>query len=138
MTEEVLRKMEIERPTLWLCRKCWRIMPRTEAEKLPLRQCAPSGTTDWKCSACGAIGQFAPDSSPEFARFANDLVFGAYAARLQEAGYEVLEYSAQCDHGNHGHCTGKSRLTGRIFPPFNRCCCECHEDRKAAADKAEG
>ena len=129
MNDEELRKIGIEKPTRWICRKCWRIMPRTEAEKRSADQCAPGGTADWKCSSCGAVGEFASDSSPEWAEFANDLVHEAYSEALQQAGYEVLEYSAQCDHGDHGHCTGKNRITEEIPPHldwFKRCFCECH------------
>ena len=95
------------------------------------------------------FGQFASDSSPEWAEFANDLGFEALATSRQEAGYEVLEYSAQCDHGDHGHCTGKNRISEEIPPHLdwlNRCFCECHRgdvpsygerlagNRKASAD----
>ncbi len=103
-------------------------MPRTEADKRSVDLCAPGGTTDWKCSSCGAIGQFASDSSPQWAEFANDLVLEAYLAALQQAGYEVVEYSAQCAHGNHGLCAGKNRLTGKIPSPLDRCFCECHRE----------
>jgi hypothetical protein len=103
MADEVTRKIQIEQPRPWLCRKCGRILPRTEADKLLLDQCTPSKTEEWKCSWCGTAGQFASDSSPEWAEFANDLVFEAFGATLRQAGYEVLEYSAQCDHGDHGH-----------------------------------
>jgi len=124
-------------------------MPRTEAEKRSADQCAPGGTADWKCSSCGAVSEFASDSSPEWAEFANDLVHEAYSAALQQAGYDVLENSAQCDHGDHGHCTGKNRITEEIPPHldwFKRCFCECHRsdgpsygersagNRKASAD----
>jgi hypothetical protein len=115
-----MQMIESNKPTLWLCTKCWRIMPRADAEKLSLAQGASSGTADWNCSSCGAIGQFASDSSPQFAEFANDLVFEALAASIREAGYEVLAYSAQCDKGDHGHCPGtNNRLTAE-------CLCECH------------
>jgi len=110
-------------PTLWLCTKCWRILPRADAEKLSLAQGAPTGAADWKCPSCGAIGQFASDSSPEFAEFANDLVFSALAASMQEAGYDVLAYSAQCDKGDHEQCPGTNRAGE---PLFERCRCECH------------
>ena len=36
--------------------------------------------------------------------FANDLLFEQFAAALQEAGYDVPLYSAECDHGDHVHC----------------------------------
>jgi hypothetical protein len=101
-------------------------MPRTEAEKRSVDQCPPGGTRDWKCSSCGAIGQFVSDSSPEWAEFANDLVLEAYSAALRRAGYEVVAYSSDCDHGDHGHCAGKNRLTGKIPPVLARCLCECH------------
>jgi hypothetical protein len=100
-------------------------MPRADAEKLSLAQGASSGTADWKCSSCGAIGQFASDSSPQFAELANDLLFEALAASIQEAGYEVLAYSAQCDKGDHGRCLGTNRLTAECL----KCLCECHKVR---------
>jgi hypothetical protein len=118
--------MEIEEKGLWICTNCWKILPRAEAEHLVLdrSQLTVQGLT---CSSCNAFGQFVPDSSPEFAEFANDLLFEAFAARLQEAGYEVLMYSAQYDQGNHGHCPGKNRLTGEISASAERCFCQCHE-----------
>ena len=104
-------------------------MPRADAEKLSLAHGAPSGTPDWKCSSCGAIGQFASDSSPVFAEFANDLVFEALAANIREAGYDVLAYSTQCDKGDHEQCPGTNRLRAELS--FNRCLCECHRSAYA-------
>lgn len=100
-------------------------MPRTESEQLAHR--GDVAVRDLKCPSCSAVGQLVPESSSEFAEFANDLVFSSYAAKLQEAGYEVLAYSAQCDHRDHRHCDGKNRLAGEIPPPFERCSCPCHE-----------
>src|SRR5215470_3924267 len=111
--------IESNKPTLWLCTKCWKIMPRADAEKLSLDQCALTGTRDWKCSSCGAIGQFESDRSPKFWEFANDVIFPALAANMQEAGYEVPQYSSQCDKGDHQHCPGTNRLA-------DRCWCKCH------------
>ena len=71
------------------------------------------------------IGQLASDSSSEFKDFAVDLVFEAYAKALQEAGYEIPEYSAECDHGKHRDCSGKSRLTD-VPTRLERCWCLCH------------
>lgn len=101
-------------------------MPRTDAEQLALDRHQLTARS-LKCPSCAAIGQFVPDSSPDFAEFANDLVFEAYAATLQEAGYEVLAYSAQCDHGSHRLCDGKNRFVGEIPASFDRCFCPCHE-----------
>ena len=122
-------KLENEETTRWICRECWRIMPRTEAEKHSLDHSSTSKPLNWKCSSCGAVGRFASHSSPEWAEFANDLVFHAYAKCLQEAGYEVLEYSVECDRGDHGDCAAKNRLTGNIPPPLSRCWCRCHTNR---------
>ena len=58
-------------------------MPRMEAEILASTGGTHPDTTGRKCSSCGAIGKFASDSSDEFREFANDLVFWAYAAHLQ-------------------------------------------------------
>lgn len=108
-------------------------MPRTEAETVPDRRNVLSETGNWKCSACGAIGQFASESSAEWAEFANDLVFEAYAASLQKAGYEVKLYSAECDHGNHDHCSGKNPV--EAIPFLQDCRCECHTGGKPVAGK---
>jgi hypothetical protein len=68
-------------------------MPRAQAEKLLNSPSMLSDAKGWRCSSCGAIGHFASESSPEWVEFANDLVFEAYAAHLQKAGYEVEVYS---------------------------------------------
>lgn len=96
---------------LWICTKCWTIMPRAEAEALAVGG-KDAITTRCRCSSCGTIGQFASDSSEEFCGFANDLAFDAFAAHLQKAGYEGFApiYSQECDHGDHAHCAGKNRL----------------------------
>ena len=72
----------------------------------------------------GAIGQFASSLSDQWQEFVNDLVFDAFAASLQKAGYEVEMYSRECDHGDHERCAGKNRLRE---PTFQRCCCSCHK-----------
>ena len=110
-------------------------MPRAEAEVLATTDGMRAATAQWKCSACGASGHFAPDSSDEFAEFANDLVFDAYAAHLQKAGYEVEMYSQECDHGDHNHCPGKNRsrvrdedgVSKETITFFERCRCVCHK-----------
>jgi hypothetical protein len=97
-------------------------MPRVEAEKLPMDQCTANETKDWRCSWCGAIGQFASESIPEWHEFVVDLTYEDLAARLQEAGYEVIMYSAECDRGDHGDCFGKNRVTENS----RWCGCTCH------------
>ena len=103
-------------------------MPRIEAEKRSGDQSLPSKAKEWTCSACGNAGCFASDSSPAFGEFANDLVFEAYAASLQKAGYEIDMYSAECDRGNHSDCPGRNRLPQNAPPPLDRCWCLCHQD----------
>ncbi len=130
--------LEIKAPGLWICTSCWKIMPRAEAEHLELDQ-SHLTVQDLRCSSCNAVGKFVPESSPEFAEFANDLLFEAFAASLQTAGYEVLMYSAECDQENHGHCPGKNRLTGEIpysIPAsFGRCFCPCHESSERSVTR---
>jgi hypothetical protein len=99
-------------------------MPRAEAEVLGTTHGMHAQTEDWKCSSCAAIGQFASGSSDEWRQFANDLVFDAYAANLQKAGYAVEMYSQECDEGDHDHCPGKNRLS---VPNSDRCWCACHK-----------
>jgi hypothetical protein len=111
--------------TLWVCTMCWTIMPRIEAEKRSGPSSA-SSVIDWKCAKCGAIDNFADDTSPEFADFANDLVFEAYASHLQEAGYEIHQYSENCDVGRHSECHGESRMPDDVPSRFKRCWCPCH------------
>ena len=107
----------------WVCTKCWAIMPRAEAEKLSVKDGTNADAPDWRCSSCGAVGEFASDSSVEWGQFANDLLFDQFAASVQKAGYEVEVYSQQCDHGDHEHCSGKNRAS---IPNFERCLCNCH------------
>jgi hypothetical protein len=111
--------------TMWVCTKCWTIMPRIEAEKRSGPSSA-SSVIDWKCAKCGAIDNFADDTSPEFADFANDLVFEAYASHLQEAGYAIHQYSEHCDVGRHSDCHGESRMPDDVPSRFKRCWCPCH------------
>jgi len=126
--------MEIEPQKFWICTRCWKIMPRAEAEHLELDQ-SHLTVQDLRCSSCNAVGQFVPSSSPEFEEFANDLLFEAFAASLQRAGYEVLMYSAECDQGNHGHCPGKHRLTGEIPASVERCFCQCHKSSERSVTR---
>ena len=127
--------MDIEQPVLWVCKSCWKMMPRTEVEKLTLNR-GQITVPALKCSSCNAIGQFVPESSPEFADFANDLAFEVYTGKLREAGYESLEYSAQCDSGNHNLCAGKNRLPGEIPVSSERCFCRCHELSNRSGNKS--
>jgi|SRR5271157_4447386 len=110
--------------TAWLCTACRNILPKAEAEARTLRASEPSELGEWLCPQCSAIGQFVSDLSPEWADMANDLVFEAYAASLQKAGYEVILYSAECDREDHQQCKGKNRAG---YPEFDRCLCECHK-----------
>jgi hypothetical protein len=108
-------------------------MPRAEAEVLATTDGMRAATAQWKCSSCRAIGHFAPDSSDEFWEFANDLVFDAYAAHLQKAGYEVEMYSQECDHGDHEHCRAKNRVridgvSKETITFLERCRCLCHDE----------
>jgi hypothetical protein len=98
-------------------------MPRAEAEALAVGG-KDAATARCRCSSCGAIGQFASDSSEEWRDFANDLVFDAYAAHLQKAGYEVRAYSHECDNGDHEHCPDKNRLG---VTKHEHCWCVCHK-----------
>jgi len=119
----------------WICTKCWTIMPRAVVEVLAAADGNDPGIAHWICSSCSAIGHFASDSSDEWGQFANDLVFDAYAAHLQNAGYEVDVYSQECDYQDHDHCPGKNRLRIRevdglskeTIASFERCWCLCHK-----------
>jgi len=105
-------------------------LPKAKAEARLLHHSSSNGSTEWKCSQCGATDRFVSELSPEgeaiLGAIANDLVFEAYAALLQEAGYDVTLYSLQCDHGDHQACDGKNRAASGV-PGIDRCWCACHK-----------
>ena len=124
------------RPMKWVCTKCWAIRPRAEGERLPVKDGTHAESADGRCSSCGAVGKFASDSSHEWGQCENEILFDQFTANVQKAGYDVEWYSQQCDHGDHEHCSGKSRasmpnLCPASFLPFDRrhferCLCNCH------------
>ena len=130
----------------WICRRCGRFMPRAEAEALVSRHEAPADGA--ACSLCGAPDALFARTSPEGADFISDMTFDAYTTGLREAGYEIVLYSAQCNKGDHQHCTGKNGLaveSPQDFSPSlahvanvleqNRlpqhCFCPCHKESAA-------
>jgi len=141
-----LKLMPQPRAKKWICRECGRFMPRSEAEALASSQLEPPADGA-SCSRCGAVRGLFSHTSPEGSDFINNLTFSAYAAGLREAGYEIVLYSAQCNQGDHSHCTGRNELTAdspqdvspglALVPNAPRpveknrlphhCFCPCHE-----------
>jgi len=127
-------------PDRWICTQCWRFRPRADVEALeaaftaggPHRdEQAREGnwrgvTAAWVCEHCGSTATFVPEESTAGAAICNDLVFEAYAARLQEAGYAVLAMSAECDSQDHAGCRGRNRLESGT--PLDSCSCSCHHE----------
>jgi hypothetical protein len=44
---------------------------------------------------------------------------------------------AACDHGDHGHCAGKNRLTEAMSTFLSKCWCERHTNSKVAVSKTD-
>jgi hypothetical protein len=135
----------MSRANKWICRRCGQFLPRFEAETLGWRSAVSAQAA--KCSHCGRSGTLYPATSPEGADYIKDMSFAAYAASLQLAGYRVVLFSAECNHGSHQHCTGQNEFTadtpqevdlglvhvtrGREWAEKNRlprhCFCPCHK-----------
>ena len=127
----------------WICTNCYHFRSRAVVEALPneffdslagewntwearqeyeLRACAATAT--WVCEHCAATGSFVPEDSPTGGGIMNDLIYETIAAKLQEAGYPVDAFSAECDLGDHAHCAGRNRFQSGTF--LDRCQCSCH------------
>jgi len=132
-------------------------MPRVEAEALASSQLEPPADGA-ACSRCGAVRGLFSHTSPEGSDFINNLTFRVYAAGLREAGYEIVLYSAQCNRGDHSHCTSKNGLMADAPQDFSpsladapnapgpleknrlphHCFCPCHKGRAAIPSLPSG
>ena len=107
---------------IWVCTNCWHFRSRALVEALSpeffaslagewirweerqeYERRARAATATWICEHCAATGSIVPEDSPKGAEMMNDLLYETIAAKLQEAGYPVKAFSAECDAGDHAH-----------------------------------
>ena len=72
----------------WLCANCGSFRPRFETEGPRVGRDAGNQAA-WTCRACGATGDFVPESSPEGARIARKFSVETYQDELEAAGFSL-------------------------------------------------